>query len=149
MNWFSSTEQQQLLKTLERESEKLHFSERRHFLKNALMMAGSGALAMHGGAALAGNQNLPPNLPQWTGKLGDGVLTNPYGQPSKYEKDNIRRTVPWLTADAISSISMTPLHSLKGIITPNGLVFERYHAGVPTINPDEHRLIIHGLVDRP
>ncbi|NQZ11094.1 MAG: sulfite dehydrogenase, partial [Algicola sp.] len=58
-------------------------------------------------------------------------------------------TVPWLTADAISSISMTPLHSLKGIITPNGLVFERYHAGVPTINPDEHRLIIHGLVDRP
>lgn len=153
MNWFSSTEQQQLLKTLEHESEKLNFAERRHFLKNALTMAGSGALALHGGAALAGNQNLPPNLPpnlpQWTSKLGDGVLTNPYGLPSKYENQTVRRTVPWLTADAISSISMTPLHSLKGIITPNGLVFERYHAGVPTINPDEHRLIIHGLVDRP
>ena len=44
---------------------------------------------------------------------------------------------------------MTPLQDLKGIITPNGLVFERYHGGVPQVNPDEHRLIIHGLVERP
>ena len=38
---------------------------------------------------------------------------------------------------------------MQGIITPNGLVFERYHGGVPQIKPDEHRLIIHGLVERP
>ncbi|MDQ7049318.1 MAG: hypothetical protein Q9M92_07145 [Enterobacterales bacterium] len=55
--------------------------------------------------------------------------------PSEYEADNIRRTVEWLTPDRISSISMTPLHKLKGIITPNGLAFERYHGGMPIINP--------------
>jgi sulfane dehydrogenase subunit SoxC len=29
------------------------------------------------------------------------------------------------------------------------LHFERHHAGVPDINPDQHRLVVHGLVDRP
>jgi hypothetical protein len=32
--------------------------------------------------------------------------------------------------------------------TPNGLHYERHHAGVPEINPDAHRLLIHRLVDR-
>jgi hypothetical protein len=27
-----------------------------------------------------------------------------------------------------SSVSFTPLHELDGIITPNGLCFERHHA---------------------
>ena len=44
---------------------------------------------------------------------------------------------------------MTPLQDLHGIITPNGLHFERHHAGVPAVDPDQHRLIVHGLVDRP
>jgi sulfane dehydrogenase subunit SoxC len=43
----------------------------------------------------------------------------------------------------------TPLQDLHGIITPNGLHYERHHAGVPQIDPDAHRLLIHGLVDRP
>jgi sulfane dehydrogenase subunit SoxC len=29
------------------------------------------------------------------------------------------------------------------------LHYERHHSGIPTIDPNEHRLIIHGLVDRP
>lgn len=45
--------------------------------------------------------------------------------------------------------SMTPLQSLTGTITPSDLHFERHHAGVPTIDPATHRLVIHGLVDRP
>ena len=45
--------------------------------------------------------------------------------------------------------SLTPLHALHGIITPSALHFERHHNGVPSINPDRHRLLIHGLVDRP
>ena len=57
--------------------------------------------------------------------------------------------VDWLTADRIASISFTPLGDLKGIITPSGLVFERYHAGVPEIDPQQHRLMIHGMVKRP
>jgi sulfane dehydrogenase subunit SoxC len=34
-------------------------------------------------------------------------------------------------------------------MTPNSLFFERHHAGVPQIDPAQHRLMIHGLVDRP
>jgi sulfane dehydrogenase subunit SoxC len=44
---------------------------------------------------------------------------------------------------------MTPLQALTGTITPSDLHFERHHAGVPTIDPATHRLVIHGLVDRP
>jgi sulfane dehydrogenase subunit SoxC len=61
----------------------------------------------------------------------------------------IRRDVPWLTADATSSVNFTPIHALDGTITPNGLCFERHHAGVARIDPAEHRLMIHGLVDTP
>ncbi len=148
MDGFSKKENQSLINTLERESEQLDAVERRHFIKNALSMIGAATVALPASHALA-SSNLPPSVPSWTRSLGAGVLTHPYGVPSNYEKEVIRRTVPWLTADSISSISMTPLHKLKGIITPNGLVFERFHGGVPVINPDQHRLIIHGLVDRP
>ncbi|MCF6194939.1 MAG: sulfite dehydrogenase, partial [Kangiellaceae bacterium] len=148
MTGFSQKEEQKLLKTLEKESDSLAISERRNFLKNAMLMVGGGAAISQTGAVLA-SSNLPPSVPIWSRTLGEEVLTNPYGLPSEYEKDTIRRTVDWLTPDKISSISMTPLHKLKGIITPNGLAFERYHGGLPNINPDEHRLIIHGLVDRP
>ena len=109
--------------------------------------AGAAALTTAGSTAFAGN--LPPETPEWSKKLGRGVTSIPYGVPSVHEKDIIRRTVPWLTADRISSISFTPLHELHGIITPNGLVFERFHAGVPDINPDEYRLMIHGMVRKP
>ena len=61
----------------------------------------------------------------------------------------IRRNVPWLTAGTESSISFSPLQDLHGIITPNGLFFERYHSGRPDVEPDKHRLMIHGLVDKP
>src|SRR5919205_153014 len=54
--------------------------------------------------------------------------------------DNPTRTASW---------SLTPLQDLNGIITPSQLHFERHHAGVPTIDPAKHRLLIHGLVDRP
>jgi sulfane dehydrogenase subunit SoxC len=53
------------------------------------------------------------------------------------------------TPTALSSWSFTPLDKLTGIITPNGLVFERHHAGVPEIDPEHHRLVVHGLVERP
>ncbi len=148
MDGFTHKEEQKLLKALYQESDKLDLVERRKFLKTSLMMLGGSAVAAQTGSVIA-SSNLPPSVPSWTRQLGEGVLTNPYGLPSDYEKDTIRRTVNWLTPDRISSISMTPLHKLKGIITPNGLAFERYHGGLPDINPDEHRLIIHGLVERP
>ena len=125
--------------------------ERREFLRKGLAFAGTAAI---GSAALvrdaaAAGENLPPNVPAWMRSVGPGVVTNPYGVPAPFEDHVVRRTVPWLTASAISSISFTPLQDLQGIITPSGLVFERYHGGVPAVNPDEHRLMIHGLVSKP
>ncbi len=45
--------------------------------------------------------------------------------------------------------SLTPLQDLDGIITPSDLHFERHHGGVPAIDPKQHTLLIHGMVDRP
>ncbi len=49
----------------------------------------------------------------------------------------------------VAGESFTPLQDLHGIITPSDLHYERHHAGVPAIDPDRYRLLIHGLVDRP
>jgi sulfane dehydrogenase subunit SoxC len=139
----------ELLKEIKAEAAEMPELKRRNFLLNGIKLTAGTALAASIGRVLASEQSLPPNVPTWTKTLGRGVVSVPYGIPSKFEKEVVRRTVPWLTADSISSISMTPIHEMKGIITPSGLVFERYHAGVPEINPDDHRLIIHGMVDRP
>jgi sulfane dehydrogenase subunit SoxC len=45
--------------------------------------------------------------------------------------------------------SRTPLQDLHGMITPSDVHFERHHGGVPAIDPDDYRLLIHGLVERP
>ncbi len=114
--------------------------ERRAFLMRGLALAGATA-AGPVLAAIDAAESLPPSVPPWTRSLGRGVVTVPYGVPSEFEASVIRRTVPWLTANNISSISFTPLPELKGIITPNGLVFERYHGGVPDIDPGTHELL--------
>ncbi len=123
--------------------------DRRAFLKGSVAVVGSVATVAYPGVSQATNpENLPPHVPEWSQALGDGVDVTPYGQPSTYENTVVRRNVPWLTATPESSISFTPLADLQGIITPNGLHFCRHHAGVADINPEDHRLIIHGLVDR-
>ena len=96
----------------------------------------------------ANPKNLPPNVPEWTAELGDGVDANPYGVPSEFERNVIRRNVEWLTASTQSSVNFTPIHDLEGIVTPNGLCFERHHGGVSIIDPKDYRLMINGLVDR-
>ncbi|ACI92313.1 sulfite-dehydrogenase [Afipia carboxidovorans OM5] len=113
-------------------------------------MAGvaAGAALIDGRAARA-DDAAPPADNEWSQSLGAGVVDQPYGKPSAEQVDVIRRNVPWLTAGTESSISFSPLQSLHGIITPNGLFFERYHAGRPDVEADKHRLMIHGLVDRP
>ncbi len=47
------------------------------------------------------------------------------------------------------SATFTPLQDLDGIITPSDLHFERHHAGVPAIDPQQYSLLIHGMVERP
>ncbi|WP_315736275.1 sulfite dehydrogenase [Bradyrhizobium sp. SZCCHNR1093] len=123
-------------------------ASRRGFLTAAGGLAAT-ALASQARAGVGNPANQPPNVPEWTRTLGEGVAVRPYGKPSKFEKDVVRRDVEWLTASRESSVSFTPLHELEGIITPNGLCFERHHGGVADVDPADHRLMIHGLVERP
>lgn len=114
----------------------------------------AGSAAMLAGKVMAEGarvnpKHLPPNIPPWSQNLGKPVGSNPYGVPSGYEKTVIRRLSPGLTTTNFSSVAFTPLQNLFGIITPNGLHFERDHNGRPDINPYEHRLMIHGMVREP
>jgi len=86
----------------------------------------------------------------WGTKLGVAVDKNLYGQPSPYEHNNTRRTNKLLSSgDMYASVSMCPVHESEGIITPNGLFFTRDHGGTAMIDPNEYRLMIHGMVDKP
>ena len=49
----------------------------------------------------------------------------------------------------VTGSSFAPLEQLTGTVTPADLHFERHHAGVPLIDPSRHRLLVHGLVERP
>ncbi len=124
--------------------------DRRRFLTAAGLAGAAVATSM---PALAQSPTKPDpaitELPDWSRYLGDGVAARPYGSPSKFEKNVVRRDVEWLTASRESSVNFTPLHELDGIITPSGLCFERHHGGIAEIDPAQHRLMISGLVDKP
>jgi sulfane dehydrogenase subunit SoxC len=79
---------------------------------------------------------------------GAPVLSPAYGVPSPFEAAVVRRLRVQGRVPTAASTT-TPLQDLHGIITPNGLYFERHHGGVPAIDPDQHRLMVHGLVERP
>lgn len=121
--------------------------------RNLLRGAGVAGAAVAVGASRAMAQTRPDpaitEIQDWNRYLGPGVEAAPYGKPVPFEKNVIRRNVPWLTAGTESSINFTPIHELDGVITPNGVAFERHHSGVAEIDPAQHRLMIHGLVDRP
>ena len=121
---------------------------RRAFLRGA---AATGAGALVAGKADAGSRpdKLITEIQPWAQELGDGVDAVPYGLPIKHEADVIRRNVPWLTADTISSVNFTPIHALDGTITPQGCAFERHHSGAIDLNKEDYRLMINGLVDTP
>src|SRR5665647_1415620 len=123
--------------------------DRRNFLKS-VSLAGVGAAAAATGACATetADKNIT-EVQDWNRFLGDGVQAHPYGSPSTYEKEVVRRDVEWLTVSRESSVNFTPIHALDGIITPSGLAFERHHGGLAQVDPAKHRLMIHGLVDKP
>jgi len=122
---------------------------RRRFLRDTVALGGLAAGARAPALAQDLSRNLPPNVPQWETTLGAPILDHPYGVPSTYEANVRRRESPGLTRTAQSSVAFTPLQNLFGIITPSGLHFERHHAGIPAIDPHQHRLMLHGLVSNP
>ena len=109
-------------------------STRRWFLR--AVTAASGAVM----AACRGTSEPEPQR-----SLLGGPVTK-YGERSPYETSS--RLLSTRTYPEEAS-SRTPLGDIEGMITPSSLHFERHHAGVPKIDPSQHELVIHGLVERP
>jgi sulfane dehydrogenase subunit SoxC len=105
--------------------------------RNILRM---GAAAV-GGGLLSVRKVMAAETP---GSLGTPL--GPYGDRSPYEKA-VRFTRQSKTPETGSSF--TPLADSVGTLTPSSLHYERHHAGIPNIDPARHRLVIHGMVDRP
>jgi sulfane dehydrogenase subunit SoxC len=122
---------------------------RRGFLRNSFLAAmAAGASTAPTLAFAQGSTGDPTILDKqvWQTTLGQPVAARPYGVPSKYEANLQRRESPGLTRVSAASVSFAPLQGLFGIITPNGLHFERHHQGWVDIDPAKHRLMINGMV---
>ena len=122
-------------------------TSRRDFFRKA---AAATATAVAGTSLFAKDDPLIMHHVKWGQKLGDPVTKNRYGMPSEYEHNVTRRNTKLLASgNWQASIAVTPIHESMGIITPNGLFFSRSHGGVAHVDPNEYRLMIHGLVEKP
>ena len=93
-------------------------------------------------------QSINEGSPAWMKTPGESF--NEYGLPSSQEINTKREIFqPYEEYAPGAGVAMTPLEKLEGIITPNGLHFERSHNGVPNIDARQHELLIHGLVETP
>lgn len=136
----------------------------RQVLETLPAAAGNGLLhrrallcnAMRNGAALAGavmGYTLTPSasaqqLTEDSWSRGPGVLVPEVGVRSRFEKDVVR-TLSNPRGEPRTQHARTPHHLLNGTFTPNSMHFVISHAGDPDIDPDKHRLLIHGLVKQP
>lgn len=116
---------------------------RRIFLEGALVAGTAGAATT---AGISGARAEPLDVPAWS--KAPGSPFTPYGTPSHFESKVVRISANPPNAPGFGA-SRTPLQDLDGMITPSGLHFERHHSGIPDIDPDQHRLLIHGMVRRP
>ena len=113
--------------------------------RRALLTAAVGALgaqaAARAGLAQSGARQAP-TVPSDPTKI-PGAPTSELGQRSPFERP---RRIP---IGRNQGTSLTPLQNLRGIVTPADLHFERHHAGVPAIDPQRYKLLVHGMVERP
>lgn len=118
--------------------------DRRMFLRNGSAIAGAAGILLGTGSA----RGEILQVPTWTKEPVFGFVG--YGQPSRFEE--VQRGPMPVKNDlyvAGAGVLRSPLHALEGTITPSGLHFEITHNGLPDIDPNMHRLVIHGLVKRP
>jgi len=123
-------------------------SDRRGFLKKSAALAGLAAFA--NGKALA---SVTPGLVLGEADVKYGYTPDEpniqdllYGGRSSYEK-----TVRIHSINSPEGLrTLTPLQDSIGVITPSSYHFlVQGDTHLPNINPREHTLIIHGMVDRP
>jgi len=102
---------------------------------------GGGALAApQPGDGASGQRTMPPS---W--RTPGGEFSN-YGQPSP---DGPIRWVSTEPGAPGTGVAWTPLHELEGTLVPNGLHFERHHAGIPALDSQAWHLVVEGRVTRP
>jgi sulfane dehydrogenase subunit SoxC len=114
-------------------------SPRRLFLKRGLVLGTALATV---GSAVPGQTQPPPDDPS---KVLGGPR-RPYGERSRFETTTRGAYIG--KTDEMGG-NRAPLQDFYGIITPSALHFEVQRGGVPDIDPRRHRLLIHGMVDRP
>src|SRR5437667_7232128 len=100
-----------------------------------------GALALDR-AGMAQVPGQAPTVPPDPTKVPGAPLSE-LGQRSPFERP--RR----IAVGSGQGSSLAPLQDLVGIVTPADLHFERHHAGVPAIDPQRYKLLVHGMVERP
>src|SRR5919201_4443584 len=119
---------------------------RRGFLQSGAALAG----APIGGFRPATAQKMAMSDPPMLKANKDQIA---YGDRSKYVTSTRVPTMGRMSPDmfGLTFHVTTPLQDQVGIITPSSLFYVATHRGsfIPDINPDEHRLMIHGMVDRP
>ena len=113
---------------------------RRRFLQGGAAL--SAALVAGAGLARAGRAQPAPDDPS---KVLGGPL-RPYGARSRFE-ESVRERPPG-GLETFGGI-FSPLDTTLGIITPSALHYVVQRGGTPDIDPRKHRLLLHGLVDRP
>lgn len=106
------------------------------------ILRGGGLITAAAASVLLPRRALAADAVEASWTMPGQIAKSDYGTRSSFETV-VREATP------AGTDALTPLQSLWGIITPTGLHFERHHNGVPTIDPAQHRLLIHGLVDRP
>ncbi|AMN42900.1 sulfite dehydrogenase [Rhodoplanes sp. Z2-YC6860] len=114
---------------------------RRALLGQGFAIAGAGAVAGATGAAAEPLQDYP-----WS--LEFGQSTPALQSPSKFEKQ-VTRTLSNPKDELRNSHARTPHHLLNGTVTPNSMHFSINHCGIPDIDPQQHKLVIHGMVRQP
>ena len=115
--------------------------------RRAFLRGGAAFAAAMTGYSLAVSAAAEPLADDpWSKVAGD--LVTDYGLPSQFEK-KVARTLSNPRGEPRTQHARTPHHLLNGTFTPNGLHFVISHSGNPDINPDQHRLVIHGLVKQP
>jgi sulfane dehydrogenase subunit SoxC len=122
-------------------------SSRRRFIKTSAALAGLGAgMSLPVRAQLTPPPGFPPRRPD---EYYDYGIRSPY-VTSKRIGTNGQRGIDPRDGRPRDYGFRTPHHELFGTITPSSLHFIINHAyDPPNINPAEHRLMIHGLVERP
>src|ERR1700683_5286034 len=115
---------------------------RRALLTGGVVFAG----AMSTGAAVNRAAAEPLKDPEWS--LMPGEVTPALQKPSRFEA-GVVRILSNPKGEPRTQHARAPLQMLDGTITPNPLHFTILHSGIPDIDPEQHRFVIHGMVKQP